>query len=94
MSKLKRKLILILFAGTVFLVVITTALGGSGGYGLDWWAVDGGGGTSSGGPYGLSGTAGQPDLGVLSGGSYTLAGGFWPGGGGTDYHLYLPLTEK
>jgi hypothetical protein len=48
-------------------------------YAIDWYTIDGGGGTSSGGNYTLSGTIGQPDAGTLSGGSYTLEGGFWPG---------------
>jgi hypothetical protein len=49
-----------------------------GGFELFWWTVDGGGGMASeGGPYGLSGTVGQPDAGDLSGGDYTLNGGFW-----------------
>jgi hypothetical protein len=46
-------------------------------YSIDWYTIDGGGGTSSGGPYTLTGTIGQPDAGVHSGGSYTLVGGFW-----------------
>src|SRR5207253_2058998 len=48
-------------------------------YSIDWFTIDGGGGTSSGGIYSISGTIGQPDAGTLSGGSYTLEGGFWPG---------------
>ena len=48
-------------------------------YAIDWFTIDGGGGTSSGGTYTVSGTIGQPDAGTLSGGSYTLQGGFWPG---------------
>ena len=48
---------------------------------VDWYTVDGGGGTSTGGEYVLSGTVGQPDAGmVATGGDFTLAGGFWPGG--------------
>jgi hypothetical protein len=43
----------------------------------DWFTVDGGGGTSGGGQFTLSGTAGQPDAGVMTGGGYTLHGGFW-----------------
>jgi hypothetical protein len=52
-----------------------------GGYDLTWNTYDGGGGTSTGGGFELSGTAGQPDAGeqVLTGGNYSLAGGFWPG---------------
>lgn len=46
-------------------------------YAVDWHTMDGGGGTSAGGAYAVSGTIGQPDAGVLSGGDYTLAGGFW-----------------
>ena len=46
-------------------------------YTVDWFTVDGGGGTSTGGVYSVSGTIGQPDAGRMSGGSYTLDGGFW-----------------
>ena len=46
-------------------------------YSLDWSSIDGGGGTSTGGVYTVSGTIGQPDAGAMSGGNYTLAGGFW-----------------
>ncbi len=49
-------------------------------YELTWSTIDGGGGTSSGGPYTLTGTIGQPDAGEMAGGDYMLAGGFWPGG--------------
>lgn len=48
-------------------------------YSIDWYTIDGGGGTSSGGSYTLSGTIGQPDTGTMTGGSFTLEGGFWPG---------------
>jgi hypothetical protein len=48
-------------------------------YKIDWYTVDGGGGTSSGGAYTLSGTIGQPDAGTLAGGNYLLEGGFWGG---------------
>ena len=48
-------------------------------YSIDWWTVDGGGGTSTGGVYMVSGTIGQPDAGVMSGGNFTVQGGFWPG---------------
>ncbi len=46
-------------------------------YSIDWSTIDGGGGTSSGGSYSVSGTIGQPDAGAMSGGAYTLLGGFW-----------------
>jgi hypothetical protein len=46
-------------------------------YSIDWHTIDGGGGTSTGGVYAVSGTIGQPDAGAMSGGNYTLEGGFW-----------------
>jgi hypothetical protein len=46
-------------------------------YSIDWFTIDGGGGTSTGGVYSVSGTIGQPDAGVLAGGNYSLVGGFW-----------------
>ena len=49
----------------------------------NWFTVDGGGATSTGGHLGLSGTAGQPDAGTISGGGYVLYGGsgVWSPGG-------------
>jgi hypothetical protein len=52
----------------------------SGDYELSWYTIDGGGGRSSGGPYVLTGTIGQPDAAYSAGGNYELLGGFWPGG--------------
>ena len=47
-------------------------------YSIDWYKVAGGGGTSSGGVYAVSGTIGQHDAGgPLTGGNYSLTGGFW-----------------
>jgi hypothetical protein len=46
-------------------------------YSIDWFTIDGGGGTSTGGVYSVSGTIGQPDAGHMSGGNYTIDGGFW-----------------
>lgn len=47
-------------------------------YSIDWYTIDGGGGSRSGGTYQLSGTIGQPDASAaLNGGSYSLIGGFW-----------------
>ncbi len=46
-------------------------------FSLDWFTIDGGGGTSTGGVYSVSGTIGQPDAGKMSGGNFTLEGGFW-----------------
>jgi uncharacterized membrane protein len=60
---------------------------------IPWWTADGGGGTSSGTGYSLSGTIGQADAGAMSGGNYSLAGGFW-GGGVANPFIYLPLIQR
>jgi len=46
-------------------------------YSIDWYTIDGGGGTSTGGDFQVSGTIGQPDAGAATGGPYQLVGGFW-----------------
>ncbi len=47
-------------------------------YSIDWYKVAGGGGTSTGGVFEVSGTIGQPDAGpTLTGGSSAVTGGFW-----------------
>ncbi len=59
------------------LTMLLPALGWAQQYSIDWHTVDGGGGTSTGGVYTVTGTIGQPDAGTMSGGTYTLSGGFW-----------------
>ncbi len=52
-------------------------------YDLSWHTIDGGGGTSAGGVFALSGTIGQPDAGgAMIGGAFELTGGFWAGASG------------
>jgi len=47
-------------------------------YSVDWYKIAGGGGTSTGATYALSGTIGQPDAsGAMSGGNYSVTGGYW-----------------
>ena len=48
-------------------------------YSIDWFTIDGGGGTSTGGVYSVSGTIGQPDASPqpMTGGNFSLTGGFW-----------------
>jgi hypothetical protein len=47
-------------------------------YSIDWYKIAGGGGTSTGATYQVSGTIGQPDAsGAMTGGNYSLTGGFW-----------------
>jgi hypothetical protein len=61
-----------LTAGFLLVTLTVTAQ-----YSIQWFSIDGGGGTSTNGQYSLSGSIGQPDAGTLSGGNFTLAGGFW-----------------
>ncbi len=47
-------------------------------YSIDWYKIAGGGGTSAGGNFSVSGTIGQPDAGgPMTGGNFSLTGGFW-----------------
>jgi hypothetical protein len=46
-------------------------------YSIDWFTVDGGGGTTSDGVYEISGTMGQPDAGSVIADNYVIEGGFW-----------------
>jgi hypothetical protein len=47
-------------------------------YSIDWFKIAGGGGTSTGGVYSVSGTIGQPEAGgPLTNGQYSVTGGFW-----------------
>lgn len=46
-------------------------------YDISWHTIAGGGGSSTGGVYSVTGTIGQSDAGHMSGGNYTLDGGFW-----------------
>ena len=47
-------------------------------YSVDWYKMAGGGGTSTGGVFTVSGTIGQHDAGgPMTGGNFSLTGGFW-----------------
>jgi hypothetical protein len=47
-------------------------------YSINWYKISGGGGTSTGSIYSVSGTIGQHDAGgPMSGGQYSVTGGFW-----------------
>lgn len=47
-------------------------------YTIDWYKIAGGGGTSTGTTYQVTGTIGQPDAsGAMTGAAYSLTGGFW-----------------
>src|ERR1022692_2341720 len=58
--------------------LLLPALGFAEQYSIDWYKVSGGGGTSTGGIYTVSGTIGQHDAGgPMTGGNFSLTGGFW-----------------
>jgi hypothetical protein len=65
-------------------IALTAGVVLAGQFEIPWHTTDGGGGTSTGGPFALSGTIGQPDAGQMSGGSFAITGGFWaiPASGG------------
>jgi len=47
-------------------------------FAINWHTIDGGGGTSTGDVYSVSGTIGQPDAGpTMTNGPYAITGGFW-----------------
>jgi hypothetical protein len=47
-------------------------------FAIPWYTVDGGGGTSTGDVYSVSGTLGQPDAGgPMTNGQFSVTGGFW-----------------
>lgn len=67
---------------TVSVIAVVVALGAlnvcAQSYSIDWFTIDGGGGTSTGGVYSVSGTIGQPDAGgPMTNGQYSVTGGFW-----------------
>jgi hypothetical protein len=65
-------------AATVALLLASLQWSGAQLYSIDWYKVAGGGGTSTGGVYSVSGTIGQHDAGgPMTGGPYSLTGGFW-----------------
>ena len=66
-----------LVLAALFILPAVSCLRAGGQYSLDWSTVDGGGGTSTGGVYAVSGTIGQPDAGRMSAGNFSLTGGFW-----------------
>lgn len=63
--------------GILFTVVLATASRAQT-YSIDWHKIAGGGGTSTGGVYSVSGTIGQPDASsAMNGGNFSVSGGFW-----------------
>jgi hypothetical protein len=66
-----------LTCGGIVLLIAAAGVPAQGtGFSSDWFTIDGGGFTSVGDEFSVSGTVGQPDAGWISGGSFGLAGGF------------------
>jgi hypothetical protein len=62
-------------ASLAFLAIALTARAQ---YSIDWSTIDGGGGTSTGSVYSVTGTIGQPDAGgPMTNGQFSVTGGFW-----------------
>ena len=70
--------VVILFVSVIFAQSLPAGVGGP--YVLEWTTIDGGGGTSSGGTYTLTGTIGQPDPAYSESEVFIVMGGFWPAG--------------
>ena len=63
----------------VMLMFLLSVSAANADYSISWHTIDGGGGTSSGGAYTLTGTIAQHDAAYSEGQQYELLGGFWPG---------------
>jgi len=94
----KRRALVLALILTTAMAAVGVVYAQGGGYDLNWWTVDGGGGVLSSGGYTLHGTIGQPDVGpALQNGGYSLLGGFWPAASAaapSGYKLYLPLVVR
>jgi len=63
--------------GLLSLVAVVSS-GSAQSYSIDWHTTAGGGGSSTGGVYSVSGTIGQPDAsGPMTNSQYSVTGGFW-----------------
>ena len=74
MHFMNRKLV----SGIAFSLAMMAIVAQAQTYTVDWFKLAGGGGTSTGGVYTVSGTIGQPEAaGETTGGNFSLTGGFW-----------------
>ncbi len=90
---MKRALLRISILLLLVLLLSGTALAATG-FSLPRWVIPGGGSTSTGSGYSLTGAISQPLAGELSGGNYHLSAGFWVGGTHTSNLLYLPVVIR
>ena len=68
---------LLFLVPTAFVVITSTAVAQD--FSIDWYSIDGGGGTSAGSGFTLNGTIGQADANTtpMTSPEYSLTGGFW-----------------
>jgi len=67
-----------LWALAFSLLAMSSLAAAADGYAINWYKIAGGGGTSTGGTFSVTGTIGQPEAsGVMKGGNYAVTGGFW-----------------
>jgi len=66
-----------IIAAGVWLFLTSLPIHAQSNFVINWSTIDGGGGTSTGGVFSVSGTVGQPDAGRMSGGNFGVEGGFW-----------------
>jgi len=68
----------LMIPAVILLVLGSSRPGLTAEFAIDWYTIDGGGGTfGTGGGFGLGGTIGQPDAGRMSGDAFGLFSGFW-----------------
>ena len=69
----------VVFTLTLLAAFSAASVLAQGGFTLNWFTVDGGGGRSTGGGFAVEGAIGQPDASAttMTGGGYTVVGGFY-----------------
>ncbi|MBI5774524.1 MAG: hypothetical protein HZA89_12360 [Verrucomicrobia bacterium] len=63
----------------ILAVLLLTFTASAQNFAIDRFVIAGGGGTSTGGVYSVTGTLGQPATALSTNGQYAVAGGFWGG---------------
>ena len=83
-----------LIAALVIMGVFAASAWAADSLAIDWWSVDGGSGTSSGGTWTLTGSIGEADAGVMQGGAFRLEGGVLASTTSRSYQINLPSVLR